>query len=44
VRELRGLADGLVSFITTFVALAHGEDPAAYLTEDDDEAEEDDSE
>ncbi len=36
-----GYLDGLVSFITTFAALAHGEDPAAYLTGDDDEAEDD---
>jgi hypothetical protein len=36
-----GYLDGLVTFITTFAALAHGEDPAAYLTEDDDEAEDD---
>lgn len=36
-----GYLDGLVSFITTFAALAHGEDPAAYLTGDDDEADDD---
>ena len=39
-----GYLDGLVSFITTFAALAHGEDPAAYLTGDDDDEDEDDSE
>jgi hypothetical protein len=36
-----GYLDGLVSFITTFAALAHGEDPAAYLTEDDDDEDDD---
>jgi hypothetical protein len=36
-----GYLDGLVTFITTFAALAHGEDPAVYLTEDDDEDEDD---
>jgi hypothetical protein len=44
-----GYLDGLVELITTYAALAHGEDPAAYLTgddedEEDEEDDEDDSE
>jgi hypothetical protein len=38
-----GYLDGVVTLITTFAALAHGEDPAAYLNGDDEDDEEEDS-